>query len=64
VLFLWGGSKPVNFHSGKWLEIVRASGGTSAAIGGGGHWFLETHAEETNRRIAGWLRETGHPAPS
>jgi pimeloyl-ACP methyl ester carboxylesterase len=55
VLFLWGGRKPVMFHSMKWLEIVEASGGHSRCVEGAGHWLMESHADEVNRVIRDWL---------
>jgi len=55
VLFLWGLKKPVMFHSGRWLDLVRQSGGQSLGVEGAGHWLMESHAREVNRAIRDWL---------
>jgi pimeloyl-ACP methyl ester carboxylesterase len=55
VLFIWGERKPVMFHSDRWLEIVAQSGGRGIGLDGAGHWFMETHPEETNRLLSEWL---------
>ncbi len=55
VLFIYGRKKPVMFHSQRWLEIVEQAGGRWAGIDGAGHWFMESHSEETNREIRAWL---------
>ena len=58
VLFLYGKSKSVMFHSQRWLSIVEQSGGRSEGIEGAGHWFLESHAEQVNQAILQWLGST------
>ncbi len=55
VLFLYGGEKPVMFHSARWLRLVEESGGRSECIDGAGHWFMETHPERVNETCAGWV---------
>ena len=57
VLFLYGKNKPVMFHSRHWLDIVEQSGGCSEGIDGGGHWFMQSHAEQVNQAIAHWLAD-------
>jgi pimeloyl-ACP methyl ester carboxylesterase len=56
VLFIYGGKKPLMFHSRRWLDIVDETGGRSACIEKGSHWFMETEVEETNLLVSGWLR--------
>ena len=56
VLFLWGERKPMMFHSNKWLQIVADSGGRAEGIPGAGHWFMETHPEIVNAKLAEWFR--------
>ena len=58
VLFLYGKNKPVMFHSRHWLDIVEQSGGRSEGIDGGGHWFMQSHAEQVNQAILQWLGPT------
>jgi pimeloyl-ACP methyl ester carboxylesterase len=60
VLYLWGERKPLMFHSPKWLEIVTKTGGRTESLPGAGHWFMETHPEIVNERIAAWL--AGRPS--
>eukprot|EP01063_Lacrimia_lanifica_P027632 TRINITY_DN3905_c0_g1_i3.p1 TRINITY_DN3905_c0_g1~~TRINITY_DN3905_c0_g1_i3.p1 ORF type:complete len:267 (+),score=105.70 TRINITY_DN3905_c0_g1_i3:65-865(+) len=49
-LFLYGTKKPMMFHSPKWEQGVAAAGGRVAAVDGG-HWFLYSNADATNREI-------------
>ena len=51
VLFLYGGRKPVMFHSERWLKIVAETGGQSICVDGAGHWFMETHPDQVNLAI-------------
>ena len=51
VLYLYGERKPLMFHSPKWLEIVKDSGGHAEGVAGAGHWLMETHAEIVNRML-------------
>ena len=55
VLFIYGGNKPLMFHSDRWLEILEKTSGRSECIAGGAHWFMETHPEEINGLIDEWL---------
>ena len=55
VAFLYGERKPVMFHSPRWLQTVTDTGGYSEGIAGAGHWFMETHPEIVNARIAAWF---------
>jgi pimeloyl-ACP methyl ester carboxylesterase len=57
VLFLWGERKPLMFHSSRWLRLVEESGGRAEGIPGAGHWFMETHPEVVNERLAEWFSE-------
>ena len=56
VLFMYGGDKPVMFHSKRWLSIVAKTGGRSECVDGAGHWFMESHPDRVNEAIAGWLK--------
>ena len=55
ILFIYGGNKPLMFHSDRWLEILEKTSGRSECIAGGAHWFMETHPEEINALIEQWL---------
>lgn len=57
VLYLYGEKKPLMFHSPRWLQIVADSGGGSKGIAGGGHWFMETHADAVNGIMADWFSD-------
>jgi pimeloyl-ACP methyl ester carboxylesterase len=61
VLYLWGERKPGQFHSDRWLQIVRASGGRAEGIAGAGHWLMETHAETVNRQLLEWYGDQSDP---
>jgi len=56
VLYLYGGRKPLMFHTRRWLEIVEGSGGRNECIEDGSHWFMEQQPERTNQLLAEWLR--------
>lgn len=60
VLFIYGGNKPLMFHSARWLEIVEQSGGQSACIDEGSHWFMESHPAQTNQLLSDWLSEKAY----
>jgi len=55
VLYLFGERKPLMFHSPKWLEIVAASGGRAEGVAGAGHWLMESHAAEVNKKLVDWF---------
>ena len=55
VLFIYGGEKPVMFHSERWLRIVDETGGRAECIEDGQHWFMLTHPEPVNASIESWL---------
>jgi len=57
VLFIYGGDKPLMFHSEQWTELLAKTGGRSERIEGGGHWFMETHTKEVNALILEWLAD-------
>ena len=57
VLYLYGESKPLMFHSPKWLQIVAESGGYAEGVSGAGHWLMETHAGIVNEKIAEWFED-------
>ena len=61
VLFLYGGRKPLMFHTKRWLDIVAETGGQSVCIEKGAHWFMETEIEQTNQLIGDWLRREAKP---
>ena len=54
LLFLYGGRKPIMFHTQKWLDLLETTGGASACIEDGDHWFMESHATEVNDMIHTW----------
>ncbi len=55
VLYLYGGKKPLMFHTDRWLEIVEKSGGRSVCLPRGSHWFMEEEVEHTNALLRDWL---------
>lgn len=55
ILFMYGGRKPVMFHSDRWLEIVDQTGGRTECIEEAGHWLMESHPERVNDAITKWL---------
>jgi pimeloyl-ACP methyl ester carboxylesterase len=55
VLYLYGERKPMMFHSPEWLQILDETGGRAEGLAGAGHWFMETHPEIVNEKIAGWF---------
>ena len=55
VLFIYGGNKPVMFHSKQWIKLLQETGGSSECVDGGAHWFMETHPEKVNASIKAWL---------
>lgn len=55
VLFVYGGNKPLMFHSERWLRTLDETGGRTACIEDGAHWFMETHPEQINDLIESWL---------
>lgn len=59
VLFMYGGAKPVNFHSERWLRDVEANGAGSGVVElkGAGHWFPVTHANTTSDVLDAWISE-------
>jgi pimeloyl-ACP methyl ester carboxylesterase len=62
VLYLFGGAKPVMFHSPKWLDIVAESNGHAEGLADAGHWLMETHAETVNARLLDWFEDRGNGA--
>ena len=55
ILFIYGGNKPLMFHSERWLKIVEQTSGRNECIEGAGHWFMESHADQVNQLIGAWL---------
>ena len=55
VLFIYGGEKPLMFHSERWLQTLEETGGRTVCIQNGGHWFMQTHPEQVNALIEPWL---------
>lgn len=55
ILFIYGGNKPVMFHSKQWIKLVLKTGGRTECLEGGAHWFMETHPEDVNALIKEWL---------
>ena len=55
VLFIYGGKKPLMFHSERWLKTLDETGGRTECIEDGAHWFMQTHAEPVNALIESWL---------
>lgn len=59
ILYIYGGLKPLMFHSDRWLVLVEKVGGTSKCIDDASHWFMETHPAKTNQLIIDWFAENG-----
>lgn len=57
VLFVYGGRKPLMFHTERWLDVVTAGGGRHACIEQAGHWFMQTHPDRLNALLEPWLAE-------
>lgn len=55
VLYVYGGLKPLMFHSERWLGLVEKGGGTNVCIEEASHWFMETHPSKTNQLIRDWF---------
>ena len=55
VLFIYGGKKPLMFHSERWLRTLGETGGRTECIEDGNHWFMQTHPEPVNALIESWL---------
>jgi len=55
VLFIYGGNKPLMFHTDQWMRTVEGTGGRNACIDDASHWFMESHPEETNAMLEQWL---------
>ena len=58
VCFIYGGAKPLMFHTERWLSIVEKGGGTNHCLADAEHWFMESHIEQTNKLIHDWLAAT------
>ena len=56
LLYIYGGRKPLMFHSSRWLEIVTGCGGQTECIADGTHWFMQEHPLATNEIITQWLK--------
>ena len=57
VLFIYGGNKPLMFHSERWLHTLKRTGGRHECIEDGDHWFMESHPQIVNGFIHEWLSE-------
>lgn len=57
VLYLYGGDKPLMFHTPQWVETVAASGGRAHCLDDASHWFMESHPQATNALLEAWLDE-------
>ena len=55
VLFIYGGKKPLMFHTDHWLDVVKQTGGKNACIEDGAHWFMEQQSDQTNELLNDWL---------
>jgi pimeloyl-ACP methyl ester carboxylesterase len=55
VLYIYGGAKPLMFHTDHWLSIVEQTGGQNVCIEQGSHWFMEAQAAQTNELLNEWL---------
>ena len=58
VLYIYGGDKPLMFHSPRWLDIVVQCGGKNVCISEGSHWFMEAQAEQTNSLLSEWCEQS------
>jgi pimeloyl-ACP methyl ester carboxylesterase len=61
-LFVFGGAKPVRFHSQKWIDAVlekkKVNGSDVIEIENAGHWFVVENVDETFELVEKWLKET------
>ncbi len=55
VLYLYGGRKPLMFHTDRWLDIVEKTGGRNECIEDAAHWFMEDRPDATNALVTAWL---------
>ena len=55
LLYLYGGRKPIMFHTQRWLDLLETTSGASTCIEDGDHWFMESHAAEVNEMIHTWF---------
>ena len=57
VMYVYGGNKPLMFHTPQWLDTVAASGGRTHCLEAASHWFMESHPQATNELLDAWLDE-------
>ena len=55
IFYIYGGRKPLMFHSRKWLDLLARTGGGHACVEDGDHWFMDTHPEPVNQWIEAWF---------
>ncbi len=55
VLYLYGERKPLQFHSPRWLETLRATPGSVVQGFATGHWVMVQQPEAFNRAVGEWL---------
>jgi pimeloyl-ACP methyl ester carboxylesterase len=57
-LYIYGAQKPVMFHSQRWLDILKQTGGRHECIADGDHWFMESHPDTVNPWIRDWFTDS------
>ncbi len=55
LLFLYGTDKEIFLHGPSWETWLSHQAGSRVKTIPGGHWFMLSHPDETNRAIADWL---------
>lgn len=54
-LYIYGLKKPFMFHSGRWIDDVKAMPGGKVVAIEGGHWMMLRQADQVNSEIEAWL---------
>jgi pimeloyl-ACP methyl ester carboxylesterase len=58
MLFVYGLRKPFSFHSSGWIGEIAARPASRVQAFDCGHWVMVAKAEEFNRAVLDWLRQT------
>ena len=58
MLFVYGLRKPFRFHSSGWIGEIAARPASRVQAFDCGHWVMVAKAEEFNRAVLDWLRQT------
>ena len=61
VFFAYGALKPIYFHSEKWLQNIKDNSEKGCIAKGydAGHWVMHEKADEFNKDLLQWLKDTG-----